>query len=98
MRSYISLSTHTLLFASLKLQNDHKLNAKDVFKPCENCHLRQRGPQRDNQKAEEDPDDEAQVDIHEDGGGEGDDPEEAVPNRPGEILGDLSHLPTFGRQ
>ena len=55
----------------------------------------QRRPQRDNQEAEEDPDDEAQVDIHEDGGGEGDDPEEAVPNRPGEILGDLSHLPKY---
>ena len=86
MRSYIPLSTHTLLFASLKIQYDHKINAEDVCKPCENCHLGQRGPQRDNQEAEEDPDDEAQVDIHEDGGGEGDDPEETVPDRPREIL------------
>ena len=53
----------------------------------------QRGPQRDNQEAEEDSNHEAKVDIHEDGGQEGDDPEEAVPERPGEILGDLSHLP-----
>ena len=36
---------------------------------------------------------EAEVDIHADGVQEGDDPEEAVPVRPGEILGDLSHLP-----
>ena len=31
MRSYIPLSTHTLLFASLKIQNYHKTNAKDDY-------------------------------------------------------------------
>ena len=31
MRSYIPLSTHTLLFASLKMQYDHKLNPFKMF-------------------------------------------------------------------